>query len=554
MANKKLFKSNVTSVKKVKAPKVTPTNTINLAGGTAYKFSDKHSLAQLASTGCFGNTFYADAENQLVKVTELANKVDPAFLAKIAIVARQKSFMKDMPATLAAILAKKDINLLKKVFKKTIDDMKMARNFVQIIRSGVTGRKSLGTAPKNLLNNMINSMTAEQLLRASVGNDPSLSDVIKLTHPTPANAERAALYGYLTGKEAAGPGKPLIEERVSKSGKPVVIHRYNPKNLPKFIKDFEAFKKSKEGEVPAVDFRLLDSVGLSPAQWAELAVKSNWHTVRMNLNTFARHGVFTIPGMADSIAQKLADAEVISKVKVFPYQLMAAYMNADSTVPQEVTNALQQAMEYATNNIPKFNGKVYVLPDVSGSMSCAITGNRGTSTSKMRCIDVAALIAASVARVNPSTEIIPFESDVISIKDLKLNPMDSIMTNAQKLASVGGGGTNCSAPLTMLNNRKATGDLVIYISDNESWVDSNKTYGYRGTETLRQFDIFKQRNPNAKLVCIDLTPNSTTQAGERTDILNIGGFSDNVFEVIAAFTDGGFGTHWVDVIEKVELD
>ena len=38
-----------------------------------------------------------------------------------------------------------------------------------------------------------------------------------------------------------------------------------------------------------------------------------------------------------------------------------------------------------------------------------------------------------------------------------------------------------------------------------------------------------------KLVCVDLQPYDTTQAPDRADILNIGGFSDAVFQVIAVF-------------------
>jgi 60 kDa SS-A/Ro ribonucleoprotein len=40
-----------------------------------------------------------------------------------------------------------------------------------------------------------------------------------------------------------------------------------------------------------------------------------------------------------------------------------------------------------------------------------------------------------------------------------------------------------------------------------------------------------------KLVCIDLQPYQTVQAHEREDILNIGGFSDAVFNVISAFLE-----------------
>jgi hypothetical protein len=38
-----------------------------------------------------------------------------------------------------------------------------------------------------------------------------------------------------------------------------------------------------------------------------------------------------------------------------------------------------------------------------------------------------------------------------------------------------------------------------------------------------------------KLVCIDLQPYATVQAPDREDILNVGGFSDAVFEVVAGF-------------------
>ena len=81
-----------------------------------------------------------------------------------------------------------------------------------------------------------------------------------------------------------------------------------------------------------------------------------------------------------------------------------------------------------------------------------VTGYRKGATTAVRCIDVAALVAAAVLRKNPRTEVLPFECDVVKVN---LNSRDSVMTNAAKGASVGGGGTNCSAPLALLNRRKA---------------------------------------------------------------------------------------------------
>jgi hypothetical protein len=179
------------------------------------------------------------------------------------------------------------------------------------------------------------------------------------------------------------------------------------------------------------------------------------------------------------------------------------------------------------------------------------TRHRKGATSKVRCIDVAALVTASIVRRNPRARVIPFSDDVVSVS---LNARDSVMTNAAKLAGLPSGGTNCSAPLRLLNRREATGELVIYVSDNQSWVDVPQNARYGGTETMRQWAEFKTRNREARMVCIDIQPYSTTQAKEREDILNIGGFSDQVFDLIALFAAGRLNSdYWVDVIEKIAL-
>jgi 60 kDa SS-A/Ro ribonucleoprotein len=125
------------------------------------------------------------------------------------------------------------------------------------------------------------------------------------------------------------------------------------------------------------------------------------------------------------------------------------------------------------------------------------------------------------------------------------------MTNAARLAAIGGGGTNCSAPVRLLNEQKVTAKLVIFVSDNQSWVDQGQG---RSTALMTEWATFRQRNPSARLVCIDVQPYPNTQAAEREDVLNIGGFSDHVFEVISAFASGKLDAdHWVARIEAVKI-
>jgi 60 kDa SS-A/Ro ribonucleoprotein len=72
---------------------------------------------------------------------------------------------------------------------------------------------------------------------------------------------------------------------------------------------------------------------------------------------------------------------------------------------------------------------------------------------------------------------------------------------------------------------------------------------------MRQWSEIKARCPQAKLVCIDIQPNRTTQAAERADVMNVGGFSDAVFGAVAQFENGTLDAgHWVGEIEKIAHD
>lgn len=519
MANKSVFATYV-------GKWIGRTDTVNRAGARAYAFTPEQALAQLAATGTFNATFYADARDQLDEVLKLAWKVERDFLARTAVYAAEKGHMKDMPALLLAVLASMQGDEFERAFPRIVTNGKMLRNFVQVMRSGVTGRKSLGTRPKRLVETWLERADDSAILRAAVGNDPSLADVIRMVHPKPETASRQALYGYLIGRP----------------------HDYAA--LPEAVKAFEAFKRDPSLPMPDVPFQMLTALPLTREHWVGIARTAGWQMLRQNLNTFARHGVFAVKGFAETLAARLADENAVRRARVFPYQLMVAFDHADAAVPRIVRDALQDAMEIALANVPRIAGNVVVCPDVSGSMGSPVTGFRKGATSAVRCIDVAALVAAALLRRNPSARVLPFEGEVV---DIRLNARDTVMTNAAKLAAIGGGATNCSAPLARLVKERAKVDLVVFVSDNQSWVDA-RSHAHDGTAMMHEWAKLKVRNPDAKLVCIDIQPYAQTQAKAGGDVLNIGGFSDRVFDVIASFTAAGADPdHWVRMIDAIEL-
>lgn len=529
MVNKKLFRTS----------SVPQTDTKNEAGGVAYKMTAKHALAQFAATGTLHGTYYASGATQLQNVQQLAQAVEPKFLAKLAVYARQSGYMKDMPALFCAILAQKQetYHWLDAIFNRVINNGRMLRNFVQIIRSGALGRKSISSShTKRLITQWIKNRGYRRLLNDSVGNDPSMADIIKMIHPVPQDSTEAAFYGYLIGKCK------------------------DQDNLPEIVKQFEAFKANPVPEnVPNVEFRLLTGFQLPSEVWAEIAKNGSYGMTRMNLMTFQRHNVFDFNGMEQLIAERLSDPEIIYRAKQFPFSINTSLMMTRGKGLPLIEDALEQALEYSFANVPEMQGNIVIAPDVSGSMQSPATGNRGSATSVVSCLDVAALYAAAFFKKAEKPVLMPFAHVLYNIPAVSKRDTAATIANTIKAHTLGGG-TEMSLVLEKLARDQTKVDAVVFISDNQSWIRGRHTsrlFGGRrgGTATMEAWRKVKKRNPKAKMICIDIQPYDTTQAPDNREILNVGGFSDRVFDVVNTFLEStGSPEFWVKKIEEsVEL-
>ncbi|MCD0461408.1 TROVE domain-containing protein [Roseiconus lacunae] len=563
MVSKSLF-SSITSV----LPRALA---VNEAGGPAYKFPAKHALAQLAATGTFGNVFYATASDQLDQLRKLIDEVDDnEFLAKLAVYSRERAYMKDMPAALLVKLSTRDTALMHKVFDRVADNGRVLRTVFQMVRSGQFGRKGLSSSLQRAFQRWLNEASTGKLLSSSIGNDPSLRDVLRMARPTPKDDARRALFGWLTDKEV-DKWAPATEA-----------------DLPAEVQSLKAFRAAETEEAQAliasdfptsVRWDLLADAAKGPIVWKAIARQMGPQALRMNLNTLLRHDVFsvarlsesdangsesraTLPdnAMIDYVAGHIADPEAIRRSRQFPYQFLAAYLNAADEVPHKIKSALHDAAEIACGNIPQLPAPVIIGLDTSGSMGCSVTGWQGRGrASKMRCVDVAALFAAAILRRNPDSVVIPFDTQAYTAK---IDPSDSILSLSARLSKYGGGGTDVSLPLVEANKRyaKRTFAGIVLVSDNESWINSGRVYGYgRGGSTgvMTEWEKFKKTQAAAgiadpKLVCIDIAPYGNTQAPDRQDILNIGGFSDAVFNVVSSFLESDTN-RFVREVEAVEL-
>lgn len=498
MANKTVFSNPNKAVKTV----------ANKAGGVAVELSNKEALAKYVCTSMFNDTYYTSAEEQVKEINSLVDSIsDNEFLAKCAVYARRVAGMKDTPAYLLNVLYSRDRELFKRIFPVVIDSGRMLRTFSQMARSDAFRRNLSNKTFRGVFQAWFDSKSPDFVFRNSLGNDPSLVDIVKMTH-VKGNANQDVI-SYLMGKE------------------------YNVENLPQNLRDYLAWQKDRSLPVPEVDFKLLDSYRLTTDEWAKVLRSCSWNTLRMNLATFERHGVFN-----DRANLKFAADKLLEKVpkSVFPYQVYSAYlMNRNNLV---LANALNEVMERSVENLPMITGKTVIAVDTSGSMSSVV----GNAHSSITFVQVASMFAASVARRCKESLIVPFDTIV---HDSIRNSSMSIVTLAEKLSQYGGGGTDISSVLHHLKNTNENYDNLILISDNESWTD----YAWRG-ESFGE--LWNKMPGNRKLVSIDIAPNRYSNANtKRKNSMFVSGFNDSVFEAVARFFENQ--TKFIDLVEKTAL-
>jgi len=547
MANKRLFGSQVSRSMSVPAADAQTHH-----GTPAYKLDSFHALCQLACTGTMHNTYYAGGGDQLDQMVKLSAEVTTEQLAKLAIYSRQKGLMKDMPAACLLLLSKRDTNLFHVIFDRVITNGKMMRTFFELLRSGRFGRKALSYSISRAFRNRIrNAMQAMHekgspwLLHASIGNDPSYRDILRCLHYKPFTNFERAVNGWLADYEM-------------KYWAPATYA-----DLPITLQALDAFRKAETEQqqlelMPAltkVRWDLLSDAIKGTRVWRAVAMNMAPFALRMNLNTMARHKVFDDPDTAQYVADRLKDSEEVKRGGSFPYSYFMAYISLDSSVPQVIKSALHKAAELSCGNVPTLPGPVVIGIDTSGSMSSPATGNRGSATTKATCVQVASVFGAALLRQNPDSVLVPFDT---CEHQHNLDPNDSILSIADRLSKYGGGGTDCSVPLGVANGRLRERPFAgcIIVSDNESWYNAQSYY--RGTTTANAWSRFVDNQkrlrkfPQPKYVGINIQPYTIAQNKESTDIMNIGGFSDGVFETVSAFFEDDIN-RFVRAVESVEL-
>ena len=483
--------------------------TVNREGYKAYKMEDKELLVTMVLTTMFGEPkFYGSTDNEIIELaTEFAQN-DPEFLCKLACYARHEGNLRTISHVLTAIIAR----YAKEYTRRTIRNVVVRADDITEIMScyKTLYGKPFPNAMKREIANVIQKFDEYALAKyKGTKKDLSIKDVLRITHPVPKNKEIEELFNKVINDNLATP----------------------------YTWETELSAKGNTKEV-----------------WDELiqSGKVGYMALLRNLNNIIKSGANIKP-----VLEIIGNPAQVKNSKQLPFRFYSAFKKLcfESVSTPEVAWALEDALTYSVDNLPKLEGRTLIAVDVSGSMMARVSRN-----SDVTCRDISVLLGCMSSRMCDSATVVYFNCDYSNrsfyrnslengIRVCTYGKYDSIFDNITN-APKADGGTDMTLPMIWAlekDTSRVPFDRVIYISDNEC----NCFHSLVGNTVQTYIDKYrKEKNPNLWVHAIDLQGYGTQQFnGKHCNI--IAGWSDSVLPFIKLAEDGICTL--VDKIEQYEI-
>ena len=301
----------------------------------------------------FENEFYEDGQAIAERIMTLAAKVSARDVADLAIEAREVMNLRHVSLLLTIAVIDKQLGdkfntakLIERVCQRADEPGELLALYWR------NGRLPIPAAMKRGLANALAKFDSYQLAKYNRKTDVKLTDILKLTHPKPANDEMNSRYaGIVRGTlEAPDTWEVALATGASKQ------------------KTFE---------------RLLDEG------------KLGYMALLRNLRGMDEAGVDSDKIRGAILARKGAG-------RVLPFRYVAAARAAPRFEPE-----LDQALSAAVESMPVLEGETIVLVDVSGSMDAKLS-----MKSDLTRLDAAATLASVI---HGKTRVFTFSDKVVEV-------------------------------------------------------------------------------------------------------------------------------------------
>ena len=494
---------------------------MNHEGAEAFVMTPEMELYTAVVTASLSDKFYESNDECMDRIVNLIKKVDPMFVAQLAVYTRTQMYLRSVPLLLIVELAKvhSGDDLVSRAVAQTVlraDEITELLACYQSRNPSTDERKKLGKLSHQIqvgLQQAFNRFDEYQFAKYDRdGAEVKLRDALFLVHPKAKDEAQQALFDKITNKSLAVPY--TWETELSALGQ------------QKFENDVDR----------ANAFRL---------KWEELidSGKVGYMALMRNLRNILESRVSV--KHIEKVCNTLSDPKAVANAKQLPFRYLAAYREVQeitSTSTATVLSALEAAARCSAANIEGFGAdtKVLLACDVSGSMCRSISPR-----SKVENYDIG-LMLAMMLKCHCSQVI----SGIFGDTWLPINlPQGGILANTKALRRHGnkvGFSTNGHLVIDWLVEHNEVMDKVMMFTDCQMW----NSYGTN--ETIRKsWHRYKTIAPNAKLYLFDLAGYGQLPLSmAEKDVYLIAGWSDKIFDVLQAIEEGG---NAIEMIRNVNL-
>ena len=546
-----------------KKESVKPTE-VNYMHELAFKMADKELLVSTVMTTFLQNSYY-EREDEIVKrITDLVDKVDPLFSAKLAIYARNEGNLRSVSHLVSALLAKyvSGTDWGKRFYNRIVvrpDDMsEIVSAYAHINGMSQKDISKIPNAMKGGFKTALERLDAYQLDKYKMKNrSVSMIDLIRLFHPKGNQKNAEAFKRLVNGESLEGLYETkILEKEMTKAGQ-----------LTKGATEDE----KKEAKHEAIS-EILGNVKGMPI---------------MNLIRNLRNIILYAPDKVEDACAQLRIKDKILKSRLLPFRFATAYAevekmiwgksNTDTAIAFEsdkakdeltkaqfdslkhsVLDALEDAIQYSVENIPELEGNVAILVDHSGSCRGDAGGSSAVSAfSQTSTAMIGNLFGSMMAYRQKNVYVGLFGDRLIDVPmDRNMKMLDFNKMSFNKGAYCGGG-TEAGIYDFMrkcIDEKKKVDNVVVFSDCQIGSGERSFTpwYGMKGSDSGQHFHElfkeFKKLNPMCNWIVVNLRQSGGTSVFDKSmRILNISGWSEKIFDNIKTQTIG-----WHEIIRRIE--
>ncbi|MGI4874431.1 MAG: TROVE domain-containing protein [Janthinobacterium lividum] len=495
----------------------------NHEGAPAYVLTLALELYAAVATAALSEQFYEKADTRLARLRELVAQNDPLFVARLAVYAREQLYLRSVPLVLAVELARihRGDNLVSRLVARVVqraDEIPELLACYAQANGRTTERKTLGRLSKQVQHGLalaFSRFDAYQLAKYDRdGAAVRLRDALFLVHPKPRDEAQQAVFDQLVAGTLPTPY--TWETELSAAGQVAY-----------------ASPAERQAALTATWETLVASGRLG--YMALLRNLRNLLEANVNAATLTR------------VCATLADPGQVARARQLPFRFLAAYrevlaLNHGAVAP--VLAALEAAIVASISNLRGFGAdtRVVLACDVSGSMQQPVSAR-----SKVLNYDIG-LVLAMLLQSRCQHVVTGMFGD--TWKRVAL-PQGQVLRNVQELyrrEGEVGYSTNGHLVVQDLRKRGEVVDKVMIFTDCQLWDSTGN-----GTALAQEWAAYRANvAPQARLYLFDLAGHGTTPLSVRAEhgVALIAGWSDKVFDVLAALENGG---NALTEIEKIAL-